>query len=384
MEPEAHGMNQINEKIKLIVSVNDFRVGGAQKIVCDVLSELNPQKFDLHLLTLQQLPGETTLYSDLPQSVSIHQINFGSFYDFKSWLKLFKLLRSIGPEVVWSNLFFSNTVMRVMAVFMGFSVVVTEHNTYQWKSWQQKLIDRVLSSFTYRIVAVSNRVKEHTLASSSISESKFTVIPNGVDFARFARNFSKKEKTKIREELGIGLDDRVVICVGQLIRQKNHELLIYSFSKLDNRYSDCRLLILGEGTERDNLESQIARLDLKDRVLMPGIKKNTEAHYAISDFFVLSSRFEGFGIVCIEAMAAGLPVIATKVAGPDEYIKVSQNGFFTEANPVSMSEKIQYLLDLPASEKQRMREGARTTARNYDLSKVATAYSNLFKQAADS
>jgi glycosyltransferase involved in cell wall biosynthesis len=111
-----------------------------------------------------------------------------------------------------------------------------------------------------------------------------------------------------------------------------------------------------------------------------GIKKNTPSFYAVSDFFVLPSLFEGFALVCIEAMSCGLPVITTRVAGPDVYISENVDGFFFEPTVEELVKGLGMLADMDEPTKAQMRRNAIKKASEYDIGFAVTQYENLLKE----
>ena len=369
------------QKIKLVIAINDFRIGGAQKLVADIVRRIDTHKFELCLITLSQKEAEKSFYEELDGSVRVEKINFKGFTDISAWRVLYKTLKDLRPDVVCSNLFFSNTVLRVLKPLFSYKVIIVEHNVYLHKPFSQRTIDWLLSHLSYQIVGVSKQVRDYTSKSEHISEEKFTVIQNGVDRELYAQSAKETNLNEFKRSLGLEIADKVVLSVGQLINQKNHSLLIQAFSEFQKDHPHHKLVIIGEGSLRNKLETKITERGLTGKVLLMGIRKDVASFYAIADFFVLPSLFEGFALVCIEAMATGLPVIATKVAGPNEYVKPGMNGLFTEFDPFDLQKQMSHLADLPAPLRETLAAGARITAAQYDISHTVNAYENLFSAA---
>ncbi len=137
----------------------------------------------------------------------------------------------------------------------------------------------------------------------------------------FAKTFKLKQNTKIRDkvrtELGIGNNDIVVGHVGRFQYQKNHELLIDIYNSFHKKYSDSRLLLVGQGVEEAAIKDKVNKLKLEENVMFLGIRSDVNEIMQAMDVFVLPSRFEGLGIVLIEAQAAGLPCVTSKNVVPD-------------------------------------------------------------------
>ena len=169
------------------------------------------------------------------------------------------------------------------------------------------------------------------------------VIPNGVDVTKFAG--LSREAT--RTELKIKESEQVVIFVGSLIPVKGMKYLVEAMNIIKQECLKARLLVVGDGEERQNLEELTNKLNLVECVTFVGrvVNERVPEYLVVSDLFVLPSLSEGFPLVVLEAMAAGLPIITTNVRGLPEIVKDGENGFVVEPqNPRQLVEKISLLL----------------------------------------
>lgn len=135
------------------------------------------------------------------------------------------------------------------------------------------------------------------------------IIKNGIDTSRFS--FNPAKRNEYRKKLGITEACFVVGHVGRFSYEKNQAFLIHVFKNLTEKVTDSKLLLVGEGEDREKIEKQIQKLKLTDKVILTGNVRNVQDFLQVMDVFVFPSRFEGFGIVALEAQAAGLPVIAS-------------------------------------------------------------------------
>lgn len=147
-----------DKKINLLIVINNLNIGGAERLVVDKLKYFDREKFKISLLTLIQIPDSNNFESEVPKDVLFYKIDFKNFKDVRSWYLLYKKLKKIKPDVVISHLFFSNTVIRFLKPFFRFKVVSVEHNTYLKKTKMQIFVDKLLSLFVFKIVAVSKTV----------------------------------------------------------------------------------------------------------------------------------------------------------------------------------------------------------------------------------
>ena len=216
----------MKEKIKVVFAINDFSVGGAQRLLLELYKSFNTEKFDWHLITLLQFPDKWDYYDLLPEYIKVKKINFKSIKDLKSFYSLYKYLKVEKPDIVISNLFFANTVFRILKVLLGYKVIVIKHNTNIYKGRAQTLIDILLNFVTTKIVAEAKTVKNFVMKKEKIKEKKIVIIPcvvNIEDTDRAKKNF---DKNKILDELNFTEKNKIIINVARLTHQKNHKLLI--------------------------------------------------------------------------------------------------------------------------------------------------------------
>lgn len=176
------------------------------------------------------------------------------------------------------------------------------------------------------VISVSKAAKDNICRLSGINESAIRVIYNPVVIDSSRAHIYKQNKSKIW-----GDTEFCVLSVGTLKPEKDFKTLIKAFSLLST-YMSAKLIILGEGEERRNLEMLITDLGLQDCVSMPGYRLNPYSWYFTADMFVLSSRYEGFGNVIVEALGCGVPVVSTDCpGGPAEIL---DNGRYGKLIPV--------------------------------------------------
>jgi glycosyltransferase involved in cell wall biosynthesis len=369
---------QHTKKIKVLIVINDFLIGGAQKFVVDLLTRLDRTRFEPALMTLFYFGEGDSLYDALPDGVPVYRLNFKSIRDVKAWRDLYRTLRLCGPDVVLSNLFFSNTITRLLALFFHYRVITIEHNTYTEKKRLHQLLDRVLAPLSARIVAVSKTVATFTAAQESIDPTKFIVIRDGVDVKQLQAELAKSDPITVRQGLGFAPEDRIIVNVSRIVPQKNHRLLLDGFALFAADHPHHRLLLVGGGSDEEKIKAYAHKLNLGDSVRFLGYQKDVPQFLGIADFFVSTSLIEGFGIAHAEALACGLPVLTTKTAGPDEMIQEGTNGFFI---PEYTKEAVAAgFAQITAQDLMPMRAAAIRSAEAYSTERTVEAYEKLFAE----
>ena len=212
-----------------------------------------------------------------------------------------------------------------------------------------------------------------------VLDKNFFVIPNGFDQSILP----KQTKDELRKEFGIKEDERLIIFVGSLRPVKGADYLIKAMEKIVQQRKDIRLFLIGDGEERDNLIKLSKDLKIEKHINFIGQVPNLEVqkYMKASDIFVLSSISESFGIVNLEAMAAGLPIVATDVCGISEIVEDKINGYLVESkNENQISNKVLMLLgDKELSEKisHTNQEKSRTYEWEPISNKIESIYSSI-------
>ena len=240
---------------------------------------------------------------------------------FRAVRNLAALLRKEKPDVALSAIGGSNTKL-LLAKWLARAptkTIITYHGFNEWKSGLLSLITYlglpVLSASADMTVAVSDGLREQLIARWGAQPARTMTILNPVFYPQSARVPSEAE-LRARPD--------TILAVGRFVPEKDFETLIRAFARV-NRPS-AKLVILGKGPDESKLVAEIKRLGLTDRVSLPGYSREPWAHYANAKCFALSSNSEPFGNVVVEAMAHGLPVVATACYGPQEILQHGQYG----------------------------------------------------------
>ena len=266
----------------------------------------------------------------------------------------------------------------------GIPSVLTAHSLGFW--WRSKYVWKLFSEFLMgvrhyykkvnRIIAVSNAVRD--FMSYFADPRKIIVIPNAIHTAEYRLG---KDIQVLREELNIAPDEKVVLFLGRLVFRKGVHILIDAFKKLKAN-SLTRLYIIGTGSMESTLRGMVSAFNLTNRVVFVGnITHNLKIKYLnAADFVVVPSIYgEAFGIVVIEALAAGKPVIATRIGGMKDILHPEKDGLFVPAaDSNALKNAIETLLEDETLLAQ-MSKNALETAKRYDWNVVGKEILSLYK-----
>jgi glycosyltransferase involved in cell wall biosynthesis len=231
-------------------------------------------------------------------------------------------------------------------------------------------IAHVLGMWSFKsadFVHVISNAMEKELKEAGVR--KVAVIPNGVD----PRIFKPLNKEEMRQELGYPKDERIVVCIARLVPVKGVEYLIRAIKLLKG----VKLIIIGEGSERDRLE----KIGKKEIEFLGFVARNKIPYYLnIADVFVLPSLHEGFGIVLIEAMACGIPVVGSRVDGIVDIIEDGKNGFLVPPrDPKSLASAIERLLKDEDLRERLGEEGLRKVRKEFTWELVFKRVKEIYK-----
>lgn len=208
-----------------------------------------------------------------------------------------------------------------------------------------------------RIAMVGRKVRDQLLSRNLVPASRSSVVMNGIPVDQFPRSPALRDE--VRRELGIAPQALVVGTVGRLVELKNQRLLLDAVAHLAASHPDLVVVLAGDGPLRSGLEASAGQLGIADRVVFTGARKDVPRLLNAFDVFALPSRTEGLSIALLEACAAGLPLLATRVGGNDEIVQADETGLLVPSDDaVALRTALSRLLQAPA-ERQRMGENAR-------------------------
>lgn len=295
--------------MRIVQVVLSLEVGGQERLLVRMAQALHEAGHRLHVVTLTT---GGSLRQDL-SGIRVHDVTKLPGLDRTLYTRLYRLFREVQPDVVHTHnavpLEYAAPAARVARVRR---VVHTKHGHIPYSRAALQLA-RLASRFVHHFVAVSEDTANTARRYEHPSEKKLTVIENGIPLKRFAHDAVARKE--VRAELGIPPQARVVGSVGRLVEEKDYHLLVEAMGPL--LADDLRLVLVGEGDVRPTIEAAIAKLPAEKRgyVTLTGARRDVPRVLSAYDLFALSSNAEGLPLVIPEAMASGLPVVATSVGG---------------------------------------------------------------------
>jgi len=357
--------------------------GGAERAAVQILNALDRSRWNRSMYLFAR---EGPYLADLDPTIRLTCGAGGS--RSRRWRELRAFLRRTRPQLIVSFLSYFSVLAAARAAGVGARVVFNKQTPmsafladrdYHWRRrWDRRAFSMVTRA-GYRladaIVTTSKGVADDLVSEFGVARARIRVVHNPVDVAAVTAAASEP----LDPDTERAWARPVIVAAGRLADAKNYPLLLDAMAHLQ-RTVHARLFILGQGEREAELRGQIARLGLQDAVVLCGFQRNPWKYIARADVFALSSRYEGFGNVLVEAMACGVPVVATCSPGTTEIVTPGIDGLLVEHHdPVALAEALARVLsddDL----RRRMSEAARLAAGRFALSSIAMAYDRAFTE----
>jgi glycosyltransferase involved in cell wall biosynthesis len=303
--------------IKVVYVINSLGVGGAERVLCDLVTGLDSQRFQAEVICLYSA-GK---FSEHLKSANIPVRVLGLNRRFvpRNWLKTWLGLRHARADVIHTHMPESAWYGLPAGYCHRIPVRISHlHSVYLRWSVKARTLDRAVRASATLSVACSTAVRD-AARGLGYADAKLKVIPNGVDVARFS---NPPGRAAARRSLELPQDDPILISVASLHEHKGHAHLLDAMARVPGEFPQARLLLVGKVPEGRSaaLQESVDRLGLRDAVRFLGRREDVPLLLAASDVFVMPSLREGFPVALLEAGAAGLPAVASSVGGIPEIV----------------------------------------------------------------
>lgn len=318
------------QSLKILHVIHSSELSGPQRHLFDIAKSIDKDRFSLEVAC-----PEGWLSKELEKkNVRTYNIELKDGFSIDSLLSLYRIARKGSYDIIHAHMGRTGIYAKLVGVLTGKPVIVTEHLVAHDHSWIKNPVKRRLHLIGHKLtnrmarllIAVSGVTRDAYIARQGVSPDKIIIMHNFVDTDLFAA----EEKTeKIRKELGIDKDNLVVGFLGRLDWRKGLRTIVDAAEGLKG----VKFLIIGDGDAREELIDEIRRKGIEEDFILTGLRKDVPALMKAMDIFVFptTAPYESFGIVVIEAMAAGLPVIASDIGPLREIINNGVDGLLIPA-----------------------------------------------------
>jgi glycosyltransferase involved in cell wall biosynthesis len=366
-------------KLRIALCITDLEIGGAEQNLVELATRLDRERFAPAVYCLGPRPVETSsscVRALEAAGVEVFCLGAWRFHHAPIALwRLRRLLRQQRPDLVQCFLFHANLLGRIAARWAGVPRVVAglrvAERYSRWHLWA----DRQTSRMVDRYVCVSRAVADFAAAEAGIPAGKLVVIPNGIDVAKYPASSPADLGS-----LGVPAGRKAITFVGRLEEQKGLRWLLETAPQWLDRLAGYDLLLVGKGPQQGELEALARQGGISGRVHFAGWRADVPQILAASRLLILPSRWEGMPNVVLQAMASGLPVLATDVEGVRELL-----GPQAEAQTVpygdtpAMVARIAELLENPARAADLGRQNRLRAAEEFSVERMVAAYQSLWE-----
>jgi glycosyltransferase involved in cell wall biosynthesis len=377
-------MSDRGHRLKVCFVIPSLAGGGAERVAVQVLNALDSNRWDRSMYLFSR---SGPFLADLSPSIQLEASDTPSRVG--QWHGLRRFVRRTRPDVIVAFLSYWSVLTAARAAGAGTRVVFAvgtpmsaflADTDYRWsRPWNRRLFAaaiRIACAAADRIIATSQGVADDLVASFGGNRARIHVVPNPVDLAAVA--------SRSQEPLDAAVEavwrHPVIVAAGRLAEAKNYPLLIEAVATLRARIP-ASLFILGQGDQESALRRMIQERGLGESVHLCGFQENPWKYIARADVFTLTSRYEGFGNVLVEAMACGVPVVATSSPGTRDIVSAGVDGLLVEQHePAAVAAALAEVLS-DRTQHDRMSAAALRHAERYRTESVAFAYDRVLTEA---
>ncbi len=323
--------------------ITNFEIGGTERQAVELLKRLDRDRFDVRLAVLR---NEGPFYREIEALFpDVPEFPLTSFYNANAVKQLARLRRLMVREkvdILHAHDFYSSFIGAAAARLAGVRVIACQRHLKLSDRRAHEVGTRLIHRLAHCVLVNSEAIRDRIIEQGSAPLSKITVIKNGVLEANASRAHSQDD---IRRELGINADAKLIGMVARMQPVKGHRFFIDAATIVLREQTNAHFVLVGDGPLRPEIEDQVARLGISDRLHLLGDRTFVSRLVSGFDLLVLASLHEGSPNAVMEAMAAGVPVVATAVGGTKELITDGETGYLAPpADSAALADRILFAL----------------------------------------
>ncbi|NLG84440.1 MAG: glycosyltransferase [Firmicutes bacterium] len=362
----------------LIFLITGLAYGGAETQLVRLATRLKIRGWGIHVISM--LPPQA--YREELEAIGIPVISLNmrrGVPDPRALWRLVRILRRERPQILHSHMVHANLLARLARPLAQVPVLVCTVHTIneggRWREWAYRLTD----PFCDLTTQVSRAGLERYVRIGAVPRHKIRFIPNGVDTTKFRPN--PEARGRLRQELKLE-DVFIWLAVGRFEEAKDYPNMLQAFAKVLGVREDAVLLIAGQGSLKEKVQSLAEELGIAPKVFFLGVRTDIPDLMNAADAYVMSSAWEGMPMVLLEAGAVGLPVVATDVGGNREVVVDGKSGLLVPPKDSEALARVMLgLMELSPEERRRMGEyGRRHIEENYSLERVVDRWEALYRE----
>lgn len=363
--------------LHLVLSLD---MGGLEVVVVNFIKKMNKEQY-LPMVCCLDSKGLLAEVLEL-EGIEVFSFQREPGFDIRLIFKLASAMKERRVKILHTHDWGAHVYGTLAAWIMKVPIVVhTQHGKLSPYTWKRKVFAFLMGRLIDQFVGVSEDISGFAKKSGWVPEGKIRTILNGINMEEHANSLfiADIDKVKIRQELGIPLDATVIMNVARLSEEKDHFTLLKAFSYLKDRFDSLFLVIVGDGPLMGTLKWYASNLEIEKNVTFTGMRRDVPVLLRCADLFVLSSKSEGISISLLEAMAAGLPVIATDVGGNSQLVIHGKTGLLVSPqSPQRLAEAFLELFHNRSLTKQMGESGFSRVNTGFGMDKMIHQYQEVY------
>jgi glycosyltransferase involved in cell wall biosynthesis len=362
-------------KLKVMHITFDMRIGGTEMVIKNIIEACDTESFDMSLFCIEEPLGPWG--EDMRKNgTSIISVARQDGFDFKVISAIRKHLKIYDIDIIHCHQYTPWVYGTLAAIGLKTKIVFTEHGRFypDFSSWKRRFINPILARMTDEITAISKATKDALVAYEFIQSSRIKVIYNGI-----APLLCSDDSSEVRSKYGISNQTLLLGTIARLDPIKNHPMMLKALRRSLDMKLDVKLMLVGDGEMRQQIEQMINDLALQNHVILTGYEPNPAQLLQAFDLYLLTSFSEGTSMTLLEAMSLSKPCIVTNVGGNPEVIKDQLNGIVIESDSdKALADSIKTLIQNPANIKHMGLEGKNRYQQLFSAIEMSNQYSTLY------
>lgn len=358
--------------------------GGAERTLVNIANDLNRDKFNVHFLIIDS--PTTGKYKDEYSRIlksDVDVINMGIKIEKRNYIRIIReigrIVKKVGPDAVMTTMLKPNIFMAFAMMVSGYKgkVILRESNNRSAckTTWlEHKAVSFFYGKYASKVIALTKGVKEDLVKNFNVPSNKIQVVYNPIDIEGIQKSAAEDISLK---------GDNVIVATGRLVEQKDYPTLIKAMDDL-KKDTNFHLYILGKGPLENTIQQMIHDKGLEKYITLEGFQANPYKYLSHADVFILSSAWEGFGHVVVEAMTCGAAVVSTNCDfGPGEIITNEENGLLVEVGDYhGIADAVRRVFNNDDL-KDRLVKNAHLRANDFNMHKIVREYESVLEKLVD-
>jgi glycosyltransferase involved in cell wall biosynthesis len=376
-------------KQNIVWIIDGLGMGGAERLTIPYIQNLAREGFQLRVCVLQEKHGNHFAKVLMQMGIPVDLLSVKNLRDLTAIPRLVRYLRLHRASLVHTQLEFANTLGNIAAKLLRLPSLCTLHTIDEFpkgtKSFRRlKVMLWSLRHFCDRVITVSEELRKHHLAVSNSAPGSVITLYNGIDQSHPVMTDPEKHAA-LRRALGIPPNSLLLLTVAVLREPKGIQYMLAALPTILNAVPEAYYLIAGDGDYRSALEFTAKNLQISNRVVFAGYRDDIPDLLSISDVFVLPTLTEALPTVLAEAMAAGVPIIASAVGGIPEMVEDQINGILVPPRDIETLAKASIRMLSNRNEAQQMGDkGRMIAATKFDIQKQAHQLGVVYRELLES